>query len=216
MAKPKRPDLPELVTAAQLAALLGFTTNFLSQMVGAGVLTRQPGRTFKLKEAVQAMVRYYRTKSTSADRLAAKKLEIESVKCRMLLRRDAVEAGKLVELVKVDAAVSELILAARTRLVTLPKKIAPILLSQRTAKEVETTLEREIHAALSELAKEIEYGQPDLPEDAQHLEEEAEPEILEAEEPEEPDVPDAEPKPRKRARKRAPKKPPATSEKSSS
>lgn len=62
-------------------------------------------------------------------------------------------AGELVEAVKADRATEVLVTNAKSRLLSIPSKAAPMLAGMESIAEIEEILRREIYEALEELAR---------------------------------------------------------------
>ena len=69
--------------------------------------------------------------------------------------------GKLVETAAAEQAWEDLVLSFRSKMLTLPVKLAPQLLWQKSQTEMAGVLQKEIREALQELAKPIDYKSPE-------------------------------------------------------
>lgn len=85
------------------------------------------------------------------------KAEAETEQQRM---RNAATRGELLPRSEVDAAVTAAFARVRARVLALPSKLAPVLLSLRTAAEVRERMAEAVHDALDELAATSVAGVP--------------------------------------------------------
>lgn len=161
MAKQTYSGLQPLSTA-DLAAVLGISTAYVSQLVRRGVLKRDKDGHFDL---VSNISRYIKDREEglksrwAAD--AAGRSRLTDARAAMVELKLQQQRGELLPADQVAAAYGVLVVRSRNRLLALPRKIAPRLTEARTAAQAEAIVRREIESALNELSRLPALGEPE-------------------------------------------------------
>jgi phage terminase Nu1 subunit (DNA packaging protein) len=143
-------DLPETVSARELAPLLGITANRLTVLAKDGVIPKQGRAAYPLKDAVRAYVEFTRENPGGRKRESSEAKErltlAQAERAEVALARDR---GELLSADEVRAEWLSVVADLKARLLALPNRVAA-----RTALDVTATaaLDAELRAALSDLA----------------------------------------------------------------
>lgn len=142
--------LPQnVVSASDLAEMLGITTSELSRQERLGI-THSAGERglWLLKESVAGYVARLKEKTAEkpSDRLLKAKAEAAEIKVEK-------ELGTLVEAEKATAAFVDLIARARRQLEAIPARIAALLAETTVPATVAEILKKEIERALETISK---------------------------------------------------------------
>jgi phage terminase Nu1 subunit (DNA packaging protein) len=144
-----------LVDAATVAKVVGVSRQRINNLVADGVLPRADRGRFDLPSTVQAFFQHKYAKAHAED-VDARSLTIERSRLARL-KADAAEreakqqAGELVSASEIEAGWLAIASTVRTRILLVPRKIAPRVVTG-TAIEAERLMQRELNAALAEIA----------------------------------------------------------------
>jgi phage terminase Nu1 subunit (DNA packaging protein) len=148
------------VTEAELAEYLGLSTRRIRQLFKEGIVIKSQRGKYDLKESVNKYI------STLRDREKNKDENLEKLKVHKeaeLLMHERLKKRKT-ELVvlqmekkmhtseDVEHFWNAMVMAAKSRLTSIPVKVAPSLVGLEDRKEIQSILKREVSDALSELA----------------------------------------------------------------
>jgi len=144
-----------LVDAVTIAKICGVGRQRICNLASDGVLLRADRGRFDIPSTVQAFFKHKFEKAMASDdstkSLTSERSRLVKLKADKAERETKVEAGELVPAADVEAAWLAVVDTARTRMRLIPKKIAPRA-ATGTAIEAERLMQKEIDAALSELA----------------------------------------------------------------
>ena len=145
-----------VVNAADLGRVLGISRATIANLATDGVLPRADRGLFNLSACVQAYIRHKLVSAGAAD-VATKSLVAERSRLAKLradaAERDArVEAGELVDVADIEAAWLNVVSVARSRVLLIPTKVAPRIITLKTAAEAKALLQKEINVALAGIA----------------------------------------------------------------
>jgi phage terminase Nu1 subunit (DNA packaging protein) len=145
-----------VVTAAVLGRVLGISRASIANLATDGVLPRADRGRFSLSACVQAYFRHKAVTSANADS-ATKSLVIERSrlarsKADAAEREAQVESGELIPANDVQTAWLAVVGTVRTRVLVVPKKIAPRVILFKSASEAEQLMAKELNAALAALS----------------------------------------------------------------
>jgi len=145
-----------IVNAADLGRVLGISRATIANLATDGVLPRADRGLFNLSACVQAYIRHKLVLAGAAD-VATKSLVAERSRLAKLradaAERDArVEAGELVDVEDIEAAWLGVVSVARSRVLLIPTKVAPRIITLKTAAEAKALLQKEINVALAGIA----------------------------------------------------------------
>ena len=134
----------------ELATHLGITSNRVHQLANDGLFPRLGGKKgFDSMKCIQAYIEYLKgkTKSASEEKARLDKLRADKVEMDIdIARADLVNPEQAME------AWSKVVQAARSRILSIPTKAAPLLIGTKSAGEAQNILQRLINEALKELA----------------------------------------------------------------
>jgi phage terminase Nu1 subunit (DNA packaging protein) len=147
--------LPEEVSAADLAGLLGITKRSINSLSERGVLPRLANGQFNLAEGLQAYVLHregvIEAEHGTGDFGRARAALYEERASMAKMTRERMEGG-LVSVDEVYRTWTEIVVMVRARILALPSKLAPRLLGKTHASEVESILRVHCYEALEDLA----------------------------------------------------------------
>ena len=148
------------VTEVELAEYLGLSTRRIRQLFKEGVVIKSQRGKYDLKASVLGYINSIRQDSKKKDvdleklkisreaeslmheRLKKRKTELEVLNLEKKMHRSE----------DVEYFWNAMVLAAKSRITSIPVKCAPILVGIEDRKEIQSILKREISEALSELA----------------------------------------------------------------
>jgi phage terminase Nu1 subunit (DNA packaging protein) len=146
----------ETVNATELGRVLGISRASISNLGSEGVLPHAGRGLYDLASAVQAYIRHRLLQAGAADvgtkSLVAERSRLAKLKADAAERDARVEAGELVDVKDVETAWLSVVNAAYARLLTIPSKVSPRVITFKTAAEAQALLQKELYAALSGLA----------------------------------------------------------------
>jgi hypothetical protein len=107
-------------------------------------------------ETLTGLFRYAREKiAEKSSELAQEKLRTERLRGDVMTVKVKQTSDKYVEVAATEEGWESLILSFRERMLSLPPKVTPLVIQQKTPPEVEALLTKEIREALEELSKEV-------------------------------------------------------------
>ncbi len=147
--------LPDKITTAELAALVGVSREQLHGYKDRGIISPCGRNEWNTIEAVTAMMAHYRVSKsrggTSLDlaseraKLAKEQADGQAMK-NAAMRRELLPAGE------VNDAVQSAFSRCRARMLSIPSKLSPLLLTCKTIPEIQDSLFDAVSEALAELA----------------------------------------------------------------
>jgi phage terminase Nu1 subunit (DNA packaging protein) len=144
-----------VVDAAVLGKVLGISRASIANMATDKILPRADRGRFSLAACVQAYIRHKAVTAGGDDvaNLTVERTRLAKAKADEAEREAKVLSGKLVPASDIDAAWIATAGMVRTRILAVPKKIAPRVIALKTATEAESLMQKELHAALAALAE---------------------------------------------------------------
>ena len=144
-----------VVNAAVLGQIIGISRASIANLATDGVLPRASRGLFSLASAVQAYIQHKRVTAGGDDvaNLTVERSRLARAKADKAERDARVEAGELVPASEIEAAWIATAGNIRTRILAVPKKIAPRVIVCKTATEAQQLMQKELHAALTALAE---------------------------------------------------------------
>lgn len=148
------------VTEVELAEYLGLSTRRIRQLFKEGVVVKSQRGRYDLKSSVLGYINSIRQAETKKD-ADLEKLKISSEAEKLMherLRKRLTELKvhemekKLHRAEDVEYFWNSIVLAAKSRLTSIPVKTAPLLVGIEDRKEIQAILKREVADALNELA----------------------------------------------------------------
>lgn len=147
---------PKTISVGELADLLMLTEQRIRQLVQAGVIPRTGRGSYEMAPAVQGYIRYLKDRMVGPNSPAAG--SIGDHKERLLKARAdqaefdaAASAGNFLDRVKVTHLVTGMIIRAKTRLLGIPSKAAPLVAVETEPEPCRAIIQKLIHEALAEL-----------------------------------------------------------------
>ena len=158
-----------MATQNELAAHLGVSAKAVGDLIGKGVIKRAEGRgQYDLDECRKLYISHIREQA--AGRATAGDLVLADERARLAKEQadakemeNAVERGDLVYIEDVAKQVENQLTKVRTKLLSVPTKVAPEAHACATVREVQNVIEEAITEALNEL---VGYSQDTASEDA--------------------------------------------------
>ncbi|SMG47345.1 DNA-binding protein [Dethiosulfovibrio salsuginis] len=152
----KRDLLDQLISAKDVARLLGVTESWVHKLVKKGYISKTDTGRFSLGASVGGYIQYIKTGESS--NLSPQDMMKEKFR---LTKAQADKAEMEVqelekELVRVDEvrrACSDMVSTFRTKALGLPSKVAPKVLGMASVAEVQACLKREVNEVLQELSE---------------------------------------------------------------
>lgn len=140
----------------QVAKLLNLTPRRVQQLVKDGMPQEARGQYDALK-CMMWYIRYLQDKVTAREAedgpsLSSERLRGERAKSDLLEMERDEKRGRLQDSAAVVKVYATRVMSARTRMLAIPTKVAPMLLGAKDTTTIEATIKSEIHAALRELA----------------------------------------------------------------
>lgn len=137
-----------------IARLLDMTPRRVQQLVKENILPKPVAR--GQYDAVRCSVAYIRYLNGRLDGdvgdLNSEKTRLTRAQAVKIERENAAEEGKLIPLADAIQGWSELVSAAKSKLLNMPGRLAPSLANTRNTQEVERILAKAVNEALVELA----------------------------------------------------------------
>ena len=169
------------VTEVELSEYLGLSTRRIRQLFKVGVIIKSQRGRYDLKRSVLGYINFIRQQETetnvSLEKLKVSKeatnLEHEKLKKRKTELQVLELEKKLHRSEDVEYFWNAMVLAAKSRLTTIPVKCAPILVGIEDRKEIQSILKREVAEALNEIADydvekfDADYGEEDGEDDTE-------------------------------------------------
>lgn len=143
-------------TIVQIAQALDMSTKMVNDLIARGTITKQPRGQYDVEEASREYIRHIR--EVAAGRLRAGELDLAEERARLAKEQaDAKEMdneilrGDLVYISDVADQFGKQASAVRTRLLSIPSKAAPLVISCDKPTEARAIIEEMIEEALHEL-----------------------------------------------------------------
>jgi len=157
-----------MATQAELAAHLGVSAKYINDLIGKGVIKRQDKGKYDLDECRKQYISHIREQA--AGRASAGELVLADERARLAKEQadakemeNAVERGDLVYIEDVAKQIENQLTKVRTRLLSVPTKVAPEAHACASVREVQNVIELAITEALNEL---VGYSQDTASEEA--------------------------------------------------
>lgn len=144
----------QIILTNQLAAIVGKTSRWISELHREGVLKQVSRGKFVLGQSVQDYIEHLMggKEDTKKPRLIDYKTEHEKTKAEKARLELEQIKGRLHDAAQVEMLLSDLILTTKSRLLAIPSRIATEC-ENESASMVEAVVKREIETALATLAK---------------------------------------------------------------
>jgi phage terminase Nu1 subunit (DNA packaging protein) len=144
------------VNAATLGLVLGLSRGTIANLSTDGVLPKAARGLYDLPSCVQSYLKHKMMAAGAGDlatqSLVAERSRLARFKADAAEREAKIEAGELVDVADVEIAWQAVAHAAYSRLLVIPTKIGPRIITLKSASEASALLQKELHAALNGLA----------------------------------------------------------------
>jgi phage terminase Nu1 subunit (DNA packaging protein) len=143
-----------LVDATTIGKACGVSRQRINNLVADGILPRADRGRFDLPSTVQAFFRHKYEKAhdnADAKSLTSHRSRLARIKADQAEREAERESGELIPASEIESAWLAIANTVRTRVSLVPTKIAPRVVTG-TAVEAERLMQRELNAALAEIA----------------------------------------------------------------
>lgn len=157
-----------MATQGELAAHLGVSAKYIGDLIGKGVIQRAPVGKYDLDRCRKQYIEHIREQA--AGRASSGELNLSEERARLAKEQadakemeNAIERGDLVYIEHVAKQIENQLTKVRTRLLSVPTKVAPEAHSCASVREVQSVIEKAIVEALNEL---VGYSQDEPSEEA--------------------------------------------------
>ena len=145
-----------MATIVQIAKALDLSTKMVNDLIARGTITKQPRGQYDLEVATHEYVRHIR--GVAAGRMRSGELDLAEERARLAKEQadakemeNALARGDLVHIDDVADQFGKQATAVRTRLLSIPSKAAPLVISCTKPAEARAVIEDMIVEALNEL-----------------------------------------------------------------
>jgi len=151
--KPGSPTKPDTVSSSDLADLLGLSPRRVQQLTADGVMTKADSG-YPLSESIQQYCDYLKNGAKSNQpELDAANLRLVQAKADKAEISVSILLGDTVRLDMVEKVWGNLVTIFRSRILTMPWKLAPVLAKMDDPAEIEAVVMEEVKEGLGELAE---------------------------------------------------------------
>ena len=145
-----------MATQAQVAAHLGVSAKYINDLIGKGVIAYAAKGKYDIDACRKAYIEHIREQA--AGRASSGELNLSEERARLAKEQadakemeNAVERGDLVYIEDVAKQIENQLTKVRTRLLSVPTKVAPEAHACASVREVQAVVEQAIVEALNEL-----------------------------------------------------------------
>lgn len=145
-----------MATQAQVAAHLGVSAKYINDLIGKGVIAYAAKGKYDIDACRKAYIEHIREQA--AGRASSGELNLSEERARLAKEQadakemeNAVERGDLVYIEDVAKQIENQLTKVRTRLLSVPTKVAPEAHACASVREVQGVIEQAIIEALNEL-----------------------------------------------------------------
>ena len=149
--------MAQLLNRQQVAKLLMLSPRRVNQLAKQGIIPKEAEGRYDLIGSVQGYISYLKENSINEIQgvitIAESKQRKLAAEAKMAELQYDLESGKVVSLEYVRPQWESLVMAMKTKLLAIPNKLTPLLVSQDNFNYVNQLLHEHIAEALNELAK---------------------------------------------------------------
>lgn len=143
---------------AVISKLLDLTPRRIRQLVDEGVIQRAEKGRYELVSSVRGYIRYLRDRAIGADALPdesarASRARLLKAQAEAQEMENAKNRGYLLSVAMIERAWAEMAASFKARILSIPGKAAPQVVSCNSISEVKAVLERMVFEALDELSR---------------------------------------------------------------
>jgi phage terminase Nu1 subunit (DNA packaging protein) len=139
-----------------ISKLLDLTPQRVNQLVREGIVPKAERGRYELVPVVQAYIRYLRDRAVKGDvygdDYSAHRTRLVKVRADLLEIEQSQVEGRLIPSGDVEAAWVEVLANCRSKMLSIPTKVAPEVFAAESLVEVKGLLKTAVNEALSELA----------------------------------------------------------------
>jgi phage terminase Nu1 subunit (DNA packaging protein) len=159
--KTKQHPIPKTVSLQQLARFLPIGERQIQELAKRGSIMKNEAGQYLFAESVAGYCEYAANKrknqydsggESSPGGYEAERARLTRAKADMAEMQAETMRGTVHEAGAVEAVWTDMILNARSKILAIPRKLAPRIVGMAKVAEIETCLETECHAALTELS----------------------------------------------------------------
>lgn len=141
----------KLYTSGAIAAILSLSERRIRQLRDSGIITETKPGLYKLEPTVRDYVKYIKDGSGGAEYNTERALFIKAKRQNAELDLK-VKDGTLHESEEIETVMKAMLINFKSRLMSIPSKMSPILATKTDNKEIFTLLKGEVDEALAELS----------------------------------------------------------------
>ncbi|SHN77348.1 hypothetical protein [Desulfitobacterium chlororespirans] len=149
-----------IVTTPVISSLFGLTDRRVRQLVEEGIIDRVKNGSYELAPTVKKYIMYLRAcadgKELEKDAEAiymVEKTKHEAAKREMAEMELAQMRGKMHDAEDVEREMNNMLSAFRAKMITMPSKIAPVLVARTEVPAIQEIIQKEVYEALSDLSE---------------------------------------------------------------
>lgn len=142
----------EKVTQSELAKEIGVSRQRIGMLVKRGILKLDKNKKLDREKALFILNENRKIAKVELKDYADARAEHENYKARIAELEYKRIASELILKDEVIAMISKVITTSKTKLMSIPGKIAPQIVGEDNIKKIKTVIEREINEVLNELA----------------------------------------------------------------
>jgi phage terminase Nu1 subunit (DNA packaging protein) len=148
-----------IVSTNTLANIFEITDRRVRQLVEEGVLEKVKNGRFELIPTVKRYITYLKTKTDSKSETSveidymSEKAKHEKAKREIAELELAEMKGTMHKAEDVEREMNDMLSAFRAKILSMPSKLAPVLIAQNEIAFIENLLQEEVYNALNELAE---------------------------------------------------------------
>jgi len=157
-----------VVTTPVISSLFGLTDRRVRQLVEEGIIGRVKNGSYDLAQTVKQYIMFLRASSDgkelerdSESMYLLEKTKHEAAKREIAEIELAQIRGRMHDAVDIERVMTDMLMAFRAKMLTMPSKIAPLLIAHNEIAVIQDIIQKEVHEALAELAEydpEVFYG----------------------------------------------------------
>ncbi len=149
--------MAQLISRKQIAKLFMLTPRRVNQLAKQGIIIKESEGMYNLIESVQGYISYLKENSINEIEgvisIAESKQRKLAAEAKLAELQYELESSKIVHIDSVRPQWESLVMAMKTKLLAIPNKLTPLLISQDNFNVVNKMLYESIAEALNELAK---------------------------------------------------------------
>lgn len=149
-----------IVTTPVIASIFGLTDRRVRQLVEEGLIDRVKNGSYDLAQTVKRYIMFLRASSDGKElekdseaMYLIEKTKHEAAKREIAEIELAQIKGRMHDAVDIERVMTAMLMAFRAKMLSMPSKIAPILIAHNEIAVIQDIIQKEVHEALSELSE---------------------------------------------------------------